>query len=123
MRHLVAAMLILLAIIHLLPSVGALGGDQLNTLYGVTLTDPNLVILMRHRAVLFGLLGMFFLYAVFKTELRTSAFAIGFVSVSSFLWLTWSAGDYNAELARVFVVDIIALAFLVIGVTNHIYRQ
>ena len=59
MRHLISAMLLVVAAIHLLPVTGVLGGDKLTALYGLRFNDPNLFILMRHRAVLFGLLGLF----------------------------------------------------------------
>lgn len=36
-------------------------------LYAVEITDPDLVILMRHRAMLFGLLGAFIIYAESST--------------------------------------------------------
>ncbi len=44
---------------------------------------------MRHRAVLLGFLGLFFLFAAFRPALQTVAFLAGFVSVVSFLWLVW----------------------------------
>jgi len=70
---------------------------------------------MRHRAVLFGILGVFFLVAAFQPQLQITAFAIGFVSVVSFLWLAWSVGGYNAQIARVFMADVIALVCLSVG--------
>ena len=75
MRHVASAMLLVVAVIHLLPVPGVLGAEQLATLYGVPLADPNLVILMRHRAVLFGLLGVLFALAYFRTSRRVPAAA------------------------------------------------
>ena len=115
MRYLVSTMLIVVAIIHLLPLSGVLGGDRLSALYGLSIEDPNLAILMRHRAVLFGLLGAFLLYAVFRPRLQLGAFIAGFVSVVSFLALAWSTGAYNAQIARVVTADVVALACLVVG--------
>ena len=50
-RHIVSAALILVAIIHLLPLAGVLGSERLASMYGITVDDPDLLILMRHRAV------------------------------------------------------------------------
>ena len=57
MRHLVQIALILVGILHLLPLAGVLGPDRLASMYGITADEPNLAILMRHREVLFGILG------------------------------------------------------------------
>ncbi len=66
MRYLVSAMLVVVGVIHLLPLSGVLGSERLAALYGLSFNDPDLAILMRHRAVLFGLLGLFFLFAAFN---------------------------------------------------------
>lgn len=123
MRYLVSAMLVIVAIIHLLPLSGVLGGERLAALYGLSFNDPNLAILMRHRAVLFGLLGLFLLFSAFRTQFQAIAFIAGFVSVVSFLWLAWSVGGYNAQIARVFTADIVALACLIIGFVAYLYIQ
>ena len=115
MNHLVSAMLIIVGLIHLLPLSGVLGGEKLSALYGLSVNEPNLVILMRHRAVLFGLLGAFFVFAAFRREFQPLAFIAAYVSVISFLYLSWSTGNYNAQIARVFTADIVALACLIIG--------
>lgn len=115
MRKLVSTMLVAVAIIHLLPVAGVLGGERLTALYGVSIVDPNLEILMRHRAVLFGLIGAFLLAAAFKPALQSIAFAGGLISVASFLALAVSVGGYNAELGRVVAADLLALAGLAIG--------
>lgn len=58
MGRVITALLIFVGIIHLLPLSGVLGAERLATLYGVAIENPGLEILMRHRAILFGLLGM-----------------------------------------------------------------
>lgn len=121
MHYLVSAMLVIVGVIHLLPLSGVLSSERLAVLYGMSFNEPNLAILMRHRAVLFGLLGLFFVASAFKPALQPIAFIAGFVSVLSFLWLAWSVGNYNAQLARVFSADVVALACLVIGAIAYAY--
>jgi hypothetical protein len=123
MRFLVSAMLLIVAVIHLLPLSGVLGSERLAALYGLSINESNLAILMRHRAVLFGLLGLFLLFAAFRPAFQTVAFIAGFISVVSFLWLAWSVGGYNAQVARVVMADIIALVCLIVGVMAHVYVQ
>lgn len=123
MRYLVSAGLVVAAIIHLVPISGIRGGEKLTALYGIPFNDPNLVILMRHRAVLFGLLGLFLLVAAFKPAFQVPAFVAGFVSVLSFLWLAWSVGSYNAKVSRIFAGDVIALVGLVVGLAAYLYQH
>jgi hypothetical protein len=73
MHRVVPALLIVIGLIHLLPLPGVLGGERLAALYGLGFDEPNLALLMRHRAVLFGLMGAFLLFAAFKPSLHTLA--------------------------------------------------
>jgi len=70
--------------------------------------------------VLFGLLGVFLLYAAFRPAYQVAAFVAGFVSVLSFLYLAWSTGGYNAQLSRVFTADIVALVCLIVGAVAYV---
>lgn len=115
MKHITTVALLIAAVIHLLPLAGVLGAAKLSSLYGIDIANPDLVILMRHRAVLFGLLGAYMLYAVFAPQHRAVALVAGLVSVVSFLALAHGAGSYNASIGRVVVADWIALAALVAG--------
>lgn len=123
MKYLVSAMLVVVGVIHLLPLSGLLSSARLTALYGLPFDDPNLAILMRHRAVLFGLLGLFLVYSAFQPAIQMMAFVAGFFSVVSFLWLAYATGDYNSQIARVVIADIIALACLVIGAAAYIYAH
>lgn len=119
LAYLVSGSLIAAGLIHLLPAIGVLGPERLTTLYGISFSEPNLIILMRHRAVLFGLLGAFLLAAAFKPAWQSAALMAGLVSVCAFIWLAWSAGGYNERLARVFAVDLVALLCLFVGVASY----
>lgn len=123
MKYFVSAMLVVVGVIHLLPLSGVLGSERLALLYGLQLNEPNLEILMRHRAVLFGLLGAFMVFAAFKPAYQTVAFIGGFISVVSFLYLAWSLGSYNEQVGRVFVADVVALGCLVAGGVVHAVLQ
>ncbi|MDO9361160.1 MAG: phosphopantetheine adenylyltransferase [Polaromonas sp.] len=123
MRYLVSAMLVIVGIIHLLPLSGVLGAGQLAALYGLPFGEPNLEILMRHRAVLFGLLGGFLILAGFKPVFQPVALAAGFASVISFVGLAWSIGGYNALIGRVVLADLIALACLLLALAGFLMTK
>ena len=122
-RYLVSAMLLVAGVIHLLPLSGALGVERLAALYGVSLAEPNLVLLMRHRAVLFGLLGLLLVWSAFKPALQPVAFIAGFASVLSFMWLALPLSLHNAEISRVFMVDLGALGCLALGAAAYAYAR
>ncbi len=123
MEKIITTLLVLVGIIHLLPAVGMLGAERLNGLYGVSLDDSNLVILMRHRAVLFGLLGLFILYAAFKPSLQPLAFLAGFVSVISFLAIALSVGGYNNAISKIVIADVVAAIALCIALVLYAVRD
>jgi hypothetical protein len=122
MQIVVSASLAIAAVIHLLPLAGVVSAKALAHLYGLPFEESNLQILMRHRAVLFGLLGVFLMIAAFTPRLQTLAFAAGLVSAGSFLWIAFAVGGYNALLQRVVVADIIAVACLLVGAGGRLFQ-
>ena len=122
MNSLVTDSLVIGAAIHLLPITGLLGKKSLSKLYGVTELESNTEILLRHRAVLFGLLGVFLAFSAFEVSLQVLGLAGGTASTASFLVLARQVGDYNAQLSRVVVADIIALVALVVGTAAYVFR-
>ncbi|KAA3651443.1 MAG: phosphopantetheine adenylyltransferase [Proteobacteria bacterium] len=122
MKKIIAGLIIIVGIIHVLPVLGVMGADRIMILYGVEINDPNLEILMRHRAILFGLLGLFIIYAAFKPVLQPLAIVAGFVSVLSFLVISVLVGDYNDSIDKVVMADIVALVALCVATVLYIFR-
>lgn len=123
MRNLSSLTLVAVGVIHLLPLSGVLGGAQLKSLYGVVFDEPNSLILMQHRAVLFGVVGFFLAYAAVRPAFQPTAFAVGLVSVLAFLWLAGRAPGHNASLARVVAVDWFAFVLLIVGIAARLYTR
>ena len=123
MRYIVPAVLLVVAAIHALPVIGILGASQLSRLYGLPVNDANLELVLRHRALLFGLLAAFLGYAAFKPELHRLALIAGVASVSSFLVLAALVGPYNQAIATVVRVDWVALALLVLAAAAHLQSR
>lgn len=114
---------IAIALLHLYPALGVLSGARLQALYGVPLDDPNLLILMRHRAVLFGVLGGFLLVAAFWPRWQPAAFVAGFISMLSFIVIFLLEGNSNALLRKVFVADILGCGLLACGAVLFLIGQ
>lgn len=100
--------LVLAALAHALPLLGVLGADQLQKLYAVQTDDPALLLLLRHRAVLFAVLAAVFLYCAMSPSLRSVGLSMVLVCTASFVLLAQLGGDaMNPALKRVFWVDVI----------------
>lgn len=114
MSLVVAAMFLVAGVIHLLPVVGVLGGSQLDRLYGVELGSPELVLLMRHRALLFAGLGSLLVGAAFVPGWRIPALFSGLLGAAGFIVLA-RGESLDAPLRRVVRADWIAVAVLTIA--------
>ena len=121
--RIISGLLIVAGIIHLLPLSGVLGAERLAALYGLSFQEPNLLLLMRSRAVLFGLLGAFLLYAAWRPALQPLALFAGLASVLSFLLLSWSGPGYNEALRRVVIADGVALACLALALLLYLMTR
>ena len=119
----IAILFLVPSLIHFLPLSGLMGPEALTRLYGLDFGDPSLEILMRHRAVLFGLVGALLAGAAFHAALRSAAVAVGLISLLSLLSLAWSVGGYNDAVHRVVVVDVVAVACLVAAALLHRRRD
>ena len=107
-ERLIAGLILVIAVIHLLPLSGFFGVERIAALYDIKIDDANVEILMRHRAILFGILGVFFVYAAFTPAVQPLAFVAAFISLASFFFLSFSVGDFNAAIRKVVVADVIA---------------
>lgn len=113
MKHLATGILVLAGLINLYPIIGVISAAQLEKLYGLPLEHPDLVLLMRHRAVLFGLLGALIIASAFRTSLRPLAITAGLISMLAFIVLALVADHYGAAIHKIVVADVLASVGLV----------
>ncbi len=109
MELFVKLVLAYVALIHLLPGLGLLGGERLLALYGVSPDEPNLQILLRHRAVFFAMLGTGVAVSIFMTAWRPAMIGVALISLVTFLIVVWVEGGANAALRRAFWIDVVAI--------------
>jgi hypothetical protein len=114
-----ALLFALAGVINFLPVVGVISADQVEKLYGVTLSSPDLALLMRHRAILFAIVGGLLLAAAVRREWRTVAAFAGFASMLSYLALAAGEPAINAELRRIATVDVVGVLALAAGALLH----
>lgn len=115
MERVIQGGLIVAGVIHVLPFVGVMGSARLSALYGIPVEGPDLVLLMRHRASLFGILGVLLFAGAVRANVRAAALAAGLASTASFLVLAGSGGPYNDRIVTVVWADVAALGALLIA--------
>lgn len=108
----ICVLLILVGIINFLPLMGLLSVDRLQALYGISATEPNVQILMRHRAILFGLVGGFIIYAAFNPGFQPIAMIMAFISMAGYIVLCLQIGGFNELLRKILWVDVVGLLLL-----------
>lgn len=116
MTDIIITVLILIAgLINFIPIVGAASKGSLERLYGIDIGDANTEILMRHRAVMFGLLGGFMIYAALAQTLQVWAIAGGLISMVTFIIFARAADGYTGHIHKIIKADIIGIICLLIA--------
>ncbi|MEM9617403.1 MAG: phosphopantetheine adenylyltransferase [Pseudomonadota bacterium] len=105
-QRIIMALIALAGLINFLPVVGVVSGARIESLYGVELADPALEILLRHRAVLFGLVGGFMIIAAFKKSLHGMAIIGGLIAMLSFMGLYYFTSSQPQSLMSIVYADI-----------------
>ena len=121
MKYAPIVALLVAGIIHLLPVPGVMGVSTLAQLYGIEVNDPNTAILLQHRALLFGVLGVLMLSAIALPWLRVTALTIALFSAASFIVVAMAVGGYNTAIGRVVVADVVAAVLLAAGLVADLW--
>ena len=109
------------ALIHVPPVVGALGPERVTAMYGVRADSPELALLLRHRAILFGILAGLLIACAWITDLRPAALTAALVSDTTFLALAHPATALNDPVRRVVRADIVSIALLLAAVVVALF--
>ncbi|TLF76784.1 phosphopantetheine adenylyltransferase [Nocardia cyriacigeorgica] len=105
-------MLTAAAILNLLPAVAVVSVDRAAGAYGLDAVDGDLRLLLRHRGMLFAILGAGLLVAVFRPRLRTAAITANAVSMAGFVALLPFEQPVGPALLRVAKLDALGLLVL-----------
>lgn len=108
-------LLFIVALINFAPILGVVSVEKINQAYDLNVGDNNLAILLRHRALLFGILGGFLFYSLFNPSHQTAAIVLVAISMFGYLYFIYSIGNANAALMKVAYIDIVAIVLLLIA--------
>jgi len=78
---------------------------------------------MRHRAVLFGILGVFFTYAAFTPAVQPIAFVAATASLASFFFLAFSASEISPPIRKIVIGDVVATVCLVGAIALYVIKS
>jgi hypothetical protein len=115
MRRVATVLIVAVGLVQAAPIVGAVASD-FDAFYGVSVADdPNLLILLRSRAVYYGIVGIFLLYAVWRRQYLGPAMLLAGTGLGSYALHAVLEPDHNGKLGALIVIDLVAVACLVIA--------
>lgn len=112
-EYLVRTLLLLVGLLNLLPAAVAFDPARSLGLYGIALDDAALGVVMRHRALLLGAVGVGLIVAAWRAGWRPPALALAFCSKIGFLACYALYRMPAGPLQRVALADVVALVLLV----------
>lgn len=108
--------LFIAGLINLLPALLAFLPDKIAKSYGIEILNANYELLLRHRAILFGVIGGLMIFSSITKKYYEISIIAGLVSMISFITLYFLIGkDINSELKKVMMIDVAATVILCIG--------
>jgi len=115
--------LFITGIINIVPSILAFIPSKISNSYGIQVPDPNYELLLRHRAVLLGIIGGVLIYSAITKKYYSVAVCTGLISMVSFIILYKLVnGEINPELGKVMKMDVIAIVILLIGFALYKFK-
>jgi len=108
--------LFIVGIINISPAMLTFLPSKISKSYGIEILNVNYELLLRHRAAMFGLIGGLLVYAAISRKLYKVSIFVGLFSMLSFIILYFIIGrEINAELRKIMIIDIAAVAILLVG--------
>ena len=123
----IGGILLLVGLIHILPIAGVMGQQQLQSLYGLNQISQTTELLLRHRAILFFMLGVSLITIAFYPSWHLAGLLVALLATSSFIFLSYGVDGLSPEVKRVVLIDKLCVALVVIalvikGVIEPIHR-
>ncbi|NJP10726.1 MAG: hypothetical protein HC866_15645 [Leptolyngbyaceae cyanobacterium RU_5_1] len=109
------AILVTIGVITASPVIIAFNPNGIASLYNVTFEDDTVLLLIRHRQVMLGILGAALVYGAFFYHLRMMVIAAAIVSKLAFIGLYTTTPDLTQGIQRVIYFDAVSIILLLIG--------
>ncbi len=116
MNKAITICLIIVGVINFIPTIAIISAQKLEAAYSIKLISNDLIILLRHRALLFGILGGFILYSVKATSYQGAAMIMAGISMLGYVVLMFTVGGYNEALYKVLIIDVVGIVILSLAV-------
>ena len=123
MSTLITLCLVVVGLVNFVPVLGMISAPRMEKAYSVSLASNDLQILMRHRALLFGVLGGFVLYSAFFPVYQVAAMVMAAISMIGFVILAVLVGGYKDSIFKVIVSDLVGIAFLLAAALLKMFSQ
>lgn len=115
-------LLIGVGLINFIPVLGVFSAQRLQSLYGLGELDAQLTLLMRHRALLFGLLGAVILASALIPSLRWVAYPLALISMIGFIVLAPPVAQLGDPLRAVIRADWLGIALCLLALATDVWR-
>jgi uncharacterized membrane protein YoaK (UPF0700 family) len=115
--------LFLVGVINFVPTSLAFFPNKIKDSYGIEVTNPNLELSLRHRAVLLGIVGGLMIFSAISKKYYDLSVVLCSVSMLSFIILYFMIGGINNELKKVMLFDITAMIILIIGCFCYYFNK
>lgn len=110
-------------VINFIPSFLAFIPSKISSSYGIAVPTANYELLLRHRAVMLGIIGGFMIYAAISKKQYSAAIVLGMISMVSFvIFYVMMKGEINPQLTKVMKMDVLAIVILLIGLVAYKFR-
>ena len=123
MQHFITSTFIIVGLINFAPITGLLGAERLIAGSGIDSPSNDMVLLLQHRAVLFGIIGAVIILAAFQKNLRPLASSMALISMISFLFLFDFSQNPNPKIMLIAQIDLVATLLLILAMLISFMRQ
>ena len=109
--------------INILPAILAFLPEKISKSYGIEVPNVNFELLLRHRAVLFAIVGGLMIYSAISKKYYSISVTVGLVSMISFIMLYFLINGVNPELKKVMKIDLVATIVLIVGFMLYKFKS